>query len=834
VGYVERNAGGCTELRVHGVAGTAPEAVLQHPHAEQVAGNRDAGFFRRWWEAESVSADSPRRRREVYSWGGLTSGDNLRALWLLLLPFMLLNVAFYMAPYRRPTQLGGRSRAVVVGETVLDRGSAAVQRLLALSFTATFTLTAVAVGMDLVGWQCAAAPAVGDVCGTSWLSWLDRPGVAPGQQVAMTALVPLAVVGLLWWLAGATWDRYERVKPPASDTAARPVVVRTPLEDRAMWNGRGPVRRLRAVHIATGLALPGVFALAPVRSGGVPSRLVLVALLVFLLAVVVAVAHPGIARRERPTAATAADEKPTERRSPFRLLPWCAAVLTALALVVIATTSATAPVTGTLPWLVGALQGLFAAQAVLLLLLLVACLLLIWRSSQSGPHGADEDFPAREGADAPVEIRRAWRGLAMPAIALLAWVLAGGFSAGTVLRTAQTLGTPVAPGYRGSDPYPLVVPLAYQWSAAAAFALAVVAVLSGLFAWRRLRRWAHMKRAVDDAYGLLAEGNDERTQQIALAWARASELTGELRRALGFLLAVTAVVVALTGVGFLFGRQILVAQTWVVTAGNAVLSLFVLGLLWVGRQAYRNPTQRRTVGIIWDLGTFWPRAVHPLAPPCYAERAIPDLIGRLQYLTGTEEEGADQDAGTVLLSCHSQGSVLGAVVLMQVETATSARTSFLTYGCPLARLYGRFFPAYFSAQALARLGEFLRDPLSDDATGPDGAAGPGERAGWRWRNLHRPSDPIGGAVFVEHALLAARVGTDTGDVDQPLRDPAFARPPGDPCYPPIRGHSNYFADPAFARTADALLRSGTTSPVVRRPPSPDGVGRLDRPGVERR
>ena len=47
MGYVERNASGRTELRVHGVAGTAPESVLQHPHAEQVAGNRDAGFFRR-------------------------------------------------------------------------------------------------------------------------------------------------------------------------------------------------------------------------------------------------------------------------------------------------------------------------------------------------------------------------------------------------------------------------------------------------------------------------------------------------------------------------------------------------------------------------------------------------------------------------------------------------------------------------------------------------------------------------------------------------------------------------------------------------------------------
>ena len=94
VGYVERTAGGWTELRVHGVAGTPPEEVLEQPHAELVAGNVDAGFLRRLWEAESVSADTPRRRREAYSWGGLTSGDNLRALWLLLLPFMLLNVAF--------------------------------------------------------------------------------------------------------------------------------------------------------------------------------------------------------------------------------------------------------------------------------------------------------------------------------------------------------------------------------------------------------------------------------------------------------------------------------------------------------------------------------------------------------------------------------------------------------------------------------------------------------------------------------------------------------------------------------------------------------------------
>jgi hypothetical protein len=47
---------------------------------------------------------------------------------------------------------------------------------------------------------------------------------------------------------------------------------------------------------------------------------------------------------------------------------------------------------------------------------------------------------------------------------------------------------------------------------------------------------------------------------------------------------------------------------------------------------------------------------------------------------------------------------------------------------------------------------------------------------------------------------------DPGDVDRPLLDPAFARPGGDPRYPAIRGHSNYFADPAIAWTVDALRK----------------------------
>lgn len=799
--YVERNARGRTELRVHGVAGTAPESVLAHPHAAQVAGDADAGFFRRLWEAEIVAADTPRGRREAYSWGGLTSGDNTRALWLLLLPFMLLNVAFYMTPYRRPP---GSDAGADAADRRRDRFSAAVQRLLALSFTVTFTLTAASVAMDLVGWQCAAGPPVGDVCGTSWLAWLDWSWLdRPGRQVAVTALLPLAVVGGLWWLAGSTWHRLESVEITQAGTGGAPE-VRTPLEDRAMWNGRDTVRRLRALHVAAALVVPGVLALAPLRPDTAGRSVALAGQLALLAAVVAVTAHPTVASRQRPDGRGS-----PERRGigtwAYGALPVCAAAATALCLVL----AAAAPVdgtvdpVGTLPWLVGTVQWLFVAQAALLTTLLGVCLRLAARARSSTPPAA----AATEGR--PVDVRPAWKGLAMPATALLAWVLAGGFSAGVVLRAAQTFGTPIGRGQRSDGPYPLVVPSAYQWTAVSGLALGVVAAASVLVIWLRVRRWQGTRGTVEAAYGAAATAHPARRDEIARSWARATALSREVPRGFGAVLVATVVAVVLGSAGFFaFGPALLIVASPVVTVANLALTGFVLGLLWLGRQAYRDPVKRRSVGILWDLGTFWPRAVHPLAPPCYAERAIPDLMHRLRHLTA---------AGHVLLSCHSQGSVLGAAVLLQAERAVSARTTLLTYGSPLARLYGRFFPAYFSPRALARLGELLDSrPAGPDPTAVD-------RSGWRWRNLHRPSDPIGGAVFVVHDLRFPRSvqpSADTGDVDRPLLDPAFARPAGDPCHPPIHGHSRYFADPAFAWTVDALQR-GALPPAA-------GAGSLRR------
>ena len=60
----------------------------------------------------------------------------------------------------------------------------------------------------------------------------------------------------------------------------------------------------------------------------------------------------------------------------------------------------------------------------------------------------------------------------------------------------------------------------------------------------------------------------------------------------------------------------------VVSLLTVALAGYLVGLL---RAAYSNPAQRKTIGALWDVATFWPRAVHPFAPPCYGER---DTRGR--------------------------------------------------------------------------------------------------------------------------------------------------------------------------------------------------------------
>ncbi|WP_326686493.1 hypothetical protein OIE63_04670 [Streptomyces sp. NBC_01795] len=202
--------------------------------------------------------------------------------------------------------------------------------------------------------------------------------------------------------------------------------------------------------------------------------------------------------------------------------------------------------------------------------------------------------------------------------------------------------------------------------------------------------------------------------------------------------------------------------------GSWMAALGLLFLLDRGRTAYRDPSSRSAVGVLWDAGTFWPRAAHPFAPPCYAERAVPDLAWRI----ATWVESTD---GRVLISGHSQGSVLAAAAVWQLPSPVRRRIALLTYGSPLERIYGRWFPAYFGPGAL--------DALHREVD--------------CWGNLWRLTDPVGGPVRVSGGGPAVDRG--------PLPDPfVYGRTREHPLPRPVLGHGDYRSDPAFSEERAAL------------------------------
>jgi hypothetical protein len=215
---------------------------------------------------------------------------------------------------------------------------------------------------------------------------------------------------------------------------------------------------------------------------------------------------------------------------------------------------------------------------------------------------------------------------------------------------------------------------------------------------------------------------------------------------------------------------------WLVTTGTAVASalpLLVLGLL---RSGWHDLEKRRRLGVLWDVGTFWPRCYHPLAPPSYAERAVPELQRRLWWL--------HDHGGKVLLTCHSQGTILGAAALLQpTARPPDASVALVTFGSPLRKLYHWAFPAYFTDRTLGGLRVSA------------------------WRNFHYDTDPIGGPV---------RVST----VDVRLNDPRTALFEWGQPLPPVRGHSGYWSDPAMWTQVDELATDLAAAPAPPATPTP--------------
>lgn len=734
------------ELLVHGVGGATPEKMLNDPRTVRITGDDTAAVFRRADDADAEDRPADPQGapvREAYVWCNLTSGNGTRALWLLLLPFMVVNLAHWMRPTARNRQRTVRLYGLLV-------------RLAGLTLTVLLVAAACEVALDLTAWQCAGTRACAEA--HSWLGFLSPTGSdggwwsEPGRRLALAAVVPAALTGLLWFLSRRTWIAYEAQRPMAHDPEPAEENIRTALGRPGFWYGRRLVARLRAAHTAAGLltvaAALGSAAVRHDREAGGPAALEALARLLDAALVAGAVAVVWVVCR-RGRSERRLDQELDARL--VRLLPGGALALLVLTAVYAGWSRPGWRSAGRLPG--DTAFGTLALLQGVIVIALAAVAHLLYRAHP--------------------DPRAAMCGFGGPAVAMLACALGGVMSGGVSQRVADWLD-----GTGGTIEGP---PVLLTWQASVI--PAVLLVVLGLVG-RLARRTLQLRRAELDAVeqDYAGESMDvARTRRIAVTRAMAA-LTDRAPRIVG----ITSAVTLALGAAALVGAQVTddtpgeaahgsyaVVQGAADTAqalGSWLIGVgFLLFVTW-GRRAYKDPAARRTIGILWDVGTFWPRAAHPFAPPCYAERAVPDLTWRMA--TWTEETG-----GRLVISGHSQGSVLAAAAAWQLKPSVRGRVALLTYGSPLERLYGRWFPAHFGPAALTSLHH-------------DVAC---------WRNLYRLTDPIGGPVHLP--------GDCGPEVDRaPLKDPlAYGRTKKHPLPAPILGHSDYQADPAFAEEREELL-----------------------------
>jgi hypothetical protein len=694
---------GPVELRIHGVGGTTPEILLGHPHPVQVAGDDTAGFYR---PPDSNSL-------EAYSWGGITSRSGSRAFWLLVLPFALTNAAGFM---------------LEPGDSTRTRLARGLLRLLALTVTVLFVLWVGGLALDLIAYQCGAL----STCTSRhwWLTFFENRLLQthPSRRIAVAMLVPATVIWAMRRVTSFTSTRYEEAfaGEPVEERPEKGAVDPAGwanLSDRVFWHSARFGRQLTAAHIsAATAALAGATAFAGWRireEAGLPAQLdrwLIVAAAALGILSAIAVVYAG--------------------RGPVMILPKIGWVLVALVAAANLVRQASAgPPVDDLP---GYSRAALIAGLVALILAIVLLIVLIG----SG-----------------------WGTVIPPVATTSVGVFAmGAFLAGSHVRLADWLGDRVAK----PDQPKIVYALAYDWFALAAFsvlAAAAVAVLIAALWLRRQSQSVETLKHIASRYALAPLDDERRAWLARIARGEAvSRVVDESDRVLTVVLAVVLFGslafygVRTFGSGSPFGpippippgwRALVPLATWVCS----VLPLMGLAVMY---GSFRNPGTRRRVGMIWEVATFWPRWFHPLAPPPYSARAVPELGIRLGRL-------ARQGASPITLSGHSQGSVVAAAALARLPVSIRSGLRLLTHGSPIGRLYGRFFPAYFGPK-------FRSELLA--------------RVGGQWINLFRKTDPIGGSV-------------DLDKVDRPCRDPETDhREPGDPL-PPVKGHSFYSGTAAY-------------------------------------
>jgi hypothetical protein len=793
------------ELRIHGVGGgSARDQLGEDVVAIGDAADDIAGF----WEDPKPVGDPP-RSRQVYSWGGFSARNATRALWVFLLPFTVVNVAGWMVdPAAGPRATAAQRGLVRVGaylQTVLLMiwiGSLAYaalageplgRRLALAAGVAALALAVVAVATirsrryEEYGAPDGAGEA--DAVADDDLGLADPEfwQTAPVLKALRRGELGLGAAAVAFLPAYSVWRATDEALPLGVAVAAGVVAATATVIGLARrWGG-----------VATALAVAGALvvtvSIAVAWSADLPQPTTsfddlwgTAPLWVLLVAGVVVAALAAVEclawRRRGGEVAVWSNGLTAGRLRLLVVVPGLVAVV-----LVLWQADGTLTPTGAWAYVVGGLAVLLPALVVV----------LASRRTAAGVLGALAAAATGLWAAAANDVW--WLGVAVAAAAFLVtalaetgrrdryrWLPVSTVSALSLLLLAVTGSglSWVVDRWRGVG----TLPTGYAW-VTAVFTGAVGAAALGAVVYLLFRRWEAWPVArVTEEYW----GQAEPCRTVMATKAGRRRAVADLVWSVDILITVVVWVSAaavLVGV-VRAGRPAMglwspdrvhfaLAEnswprswSWLATAGavlGVVLPVVAFAILVA---AFRFPAIRRLVGVVWDVGTFWPRRFHPLAPPAYAERAIPELVGYVTTLVESQGKG-------VVIVGHSQGAVLSLATALQLNGVDPHRLAALTHGSPVGRYYRRFWPGVFGGGLAAGVASSWDD------------GGDGER----WWNAFRLTDPIGGPLFTGPD---ERIGLPPTDLCLP--DP---RPTRTGC-PDPKGHLGHLSDPEVRAKLDEL------------------------------
>ncbi|MFF7448326.1 MULTISPECIES: hypothetical protein [unclassified Streptomyces] len=777
------------ELVIPGTGVVDREEALRPSEVRQVSGDDSAG----WYRAAEPDPDGPPVLREVYDWPRLLIGGAGRAVWLFLLPFLVINLVTWMQP-RLPDRSWQGS--------LYSFGA----RLLGLSLTVMLVGVFGQTAMDQVVWQCGAA--VADCVPDNFaVTAARRPDTGTG--LALAALAPLIVGTLMAFSARDAKREYRPVLRTASredyeqdeerDRHRCDGHTRRPLEVRGFWEHNTRARGLATRHLCAGLLTVAMLLIVPPLQYDLRAGDAALALTVFVLTLVMAALvvidgpyfRAGYVRREETVG------RPRRRRLwPLRHAR--AAVIACLLVTVAAMVCCAVPSRDwaaarersvMLPGMGAEANYVVIAQGVGLALMVAACLAML--AGESGTAARTTLF-----------------GLLGPVVGVLAcftgWLYTAAFS-----LWAQGWLTP------DGDAYAARIPRAVQ-VVAAAFPLVVLiaagvgAVAAAFVAVRG--PWRPQDPPPAPEPGADADDTaDNQSQEAVLRFAEYTKTRALIWYDRG--LATLAVLVVLLTCA-MYGAYWVGDGSWlagvreVTAAGLKQLTtlgaVILVGLVAVAAFAVRaivlRPEMRRNAGLAWAFGAFWPRAAHPFTPAAWAVRTVPELVHRIEHLLDGNER-------RMLIQAHSMGSVIAVAALWQVRPDLRPRIALLTTGSPVGVVFQRHYPGYAPDDSIRSLATL--------------------RA---WTNVHRTTDVLAGPVMGDMAASGRFEDVEWKDGVNPTGDPAVASPrrtPAQPVFWPLERHNNYrrapWLRPLRRRLLDRLAEPpAAPAPAVPPARAPDG------------